>query len=149
MRQFARAFHKIFLSAQAATFTGGHRYLSLLVNSGQTKTCCASFQIDSVCSRCSRPIMIPLPIFGCLRWFVFSPLLLTCSEGSTFLPSNNDGNWLQCEHEPINEIGESKCHNSVLLRSLSEQRSRARWSCRGEKSRQRCRTASLRSALER
>jgi ACR3 family arsenite transporter len=37
----------------------------------------------------------------------------------------------------------------VLLRSLSEQRSRARWSYRGEKSRQRCRTASLRSALER
>jgi hypothetical protein len=51
------------------------------------------------------------------------------------------------------DIKESQCCKMlpyrVLLRSLSEERSRVRWSCRGEKSRQRCRTASLRSALER
>jgi sigma-B regulation protein RsbU (phosphoserine phosphatase) len=54
------------------------------------------------------------------------------------------------ETQPLLEIVTQRIADSlVLLRSLSEQRSRARWSCRGEKSRQRCRTASLRSALER
>ena len=45
MRQFACAFHKISLSAPSATSTGQHRYLSLLVNSGQTKTCVPVFKL--------------------------------------------------------------------------------------------------------